>query len=451
MQLPEDIQGFVVMLVRENQELKKIVEEQRIEIAELKAKLADYETKKNSKNSSKPPSSDIGNIKKTQRLKKSSGRKVGGQPGHKGSSLKMVANPDTIIKHEPSYCNCCGNDLLNIESKFIDRRQVFDIPEIKPIVTEYQIFEKKCTCGHISQGDYEKGVNSPVSYGKNTQALIGYMSARQYIPYKRLEELLQSVFGLSICQGSIKNIISKLSSGLEPTYETIRQSVINSQVIGADETSVNINGKNHWAWTFQTQLATFIDIHFKRGYKAIETIMPEGFEKSIIVSDCWASYFKTNAASHQLCTAHILRELQYHDERYKTQTWSTRLAKLIRLSLNIRKEDRLSLTNIERVLKKFKQLSDEKIKDSPKKLETLQNRLIKYKDYLFVFLENPSVPPDNNASERAIRNFKVKQKVSGFFKTEQGAKNYAILRSICDTAIKNKKNPLFALQAATLV
>lgn len=451
MQMPDDIQGFIAMLVREIQELKVIVEEQRIEISELKSKLADYETTKNSKNSSKPPSSDFGNIKKTQSLKKCSGKKVGGQKGHKGNSLKMVSNPDTTIKHEPFYCKCCGNDLSTVTPRFIDRRQVFDIPEIKPMVTEYQLFEKKCTCGHVSKGDFEKGVNSPVSYGKNTQALIGYMSARQYVPYKRLEELLQSVFGLSICQGSIKNIITKLSTGLEPVYETIRQSVINSKVIGADETSVNINGDNHWAWTFQTQLATYIDIHFRRGYQAIEEIVPEGFGKSIIVSDCWASYFKTNAKSHQLCTAHILRELQYHDERFKEQTWSNSLGKLIRLALRIRKEDRMTTTNINRIKHFFNKLCDDTINSSAKKLITLQNRLIKYKDYLFLFLENILVPPDNNASERAIRNFKVKQKVSGFFKTQQGAKNYAILRSVCDTAIKNKQNPLFALQAATLV
>lgn len=449
--MQDDIQGFVSMLVREIQELKKEVEFLRLENAELKSKLADYETKKNSKNSSKPPSSDFGNIKKTQSLKENSDKKVGGQSGHKGHSLKMVSNPDSVIKHEPSYCNCCGNDLSCVASKFIDRRQVFDIPEIKPIVTEYQLFEKQCTCGHVSKSGFEKGINSPVSYGRNTQALIGYMSARQYLPYKRLEELLQSVFGLTICQGSIKNIITKLSTGLEPAYESIRQSVINSKVIGADETSVNINGKNHWAWTFQTQIATFINIHFRRGYQAIEAIVPEGFEKSIIVSDCWASYFKTNAKSHQLCTAHILRELQYHDQRFKEQTWSNSLGKLIRLALRIRKEDRLTTTNINRIKYFFNKLCEDTINSSAKKLITLQNRLIKYKNYLFLFLENILVPPDNNASERAIRNFKVKQKVSGFFKTEQGAKNYAILRSVCDTAIKNNQNPLFALQAATLV
>jgi transposase len=451
MQMSDDIQGFVAMLVREIQELKKRVEFLEAENAELKTKLADYETKKDSSNSSKPPSSDFSSIKKTQSLKKSSGKKVGGQKGHKGNSLKMVSNPDTVIKHEPFYCKCCGNDLGTVTPRFIDRRQVFDIPEIKPMVTEYQLFEKKCTCGHISKGDFEKGVNSPVSYGNNTQALIGYMSARQYVPYKRLEELLQSVFGLSICQGSIKNIIEKMSRKLDPAYETIRQSVINSEVIGADETSVNINGDNHWAWTFQTQLATFIDIHFRRGYMAIEEIVPEGFGKSIIVSDCWASYFKTNAANHQLCTAHILRELQYHDERFKEQKWSSKLAKLIRLALRIRKENRLSTNNIDRIKKIFNKFCDDTIDASAKKLITLQNRLIKYKDYLFLFLENILVPPDNNASERAIRNFKVKQKVSGFFKTQQGAKNYAILRSVCDTAIKNNQNPLFALQTATLV
>ncbi len=266
MQKQEDIGGLIAMLFREIEELKK-------ENLELRTKLAEYQTKKNSNNSSKPPSSDIGNIKKTKSLKRSSGKSVGGQFGHKGSSLKMNVNPDIIEKHHPNFCTCCGNDLSSIESIFLGKRQVIDIPTIKPNVTEYQVFQKTCTCGNIEKANYQAGVDAPISYGKNTRALLAYLNTRQYIPYKRLEEVLQSVFGLGICQASIKNILNKLSSKLEPVYEEIRQTVINNPVLGADETSVNINGKNHWAWTFQTPKATFIDIHPKRGYDAIKEIM----------------------------------------------------------------------------------------------------------------------------------------------------------------------------------
>jgi len=442
MQGQQDIQEFIVFLLNQIDELKRIVAEQKSEIDELKARLSDYQTKKNSSNSSKPPSSDFSKLKKTKSLKKSSGKKVGGQPGHKGNSMKMVSHPDFTVGHHPSYCNHCGNDLSGIEAEFFGKRQVMDIPDIALTVTEHQVYKKVCSCGCVSKGSYPNGVDAPTCYGKNTQALIAYLSTRQYIPYKRLEEMLRSVFGLNICQGSIKNILNKTSNKLTPLYETIRKSVLNSPVIGADETSVNINGKNHWVWTFQNPRATFIGIHPKRGYVAIEDLMPEGFKNITLVSDCWASYFKTNATSHQICTAHILRELQYLTERYKNQTWSGRMTRLIKLALKAHRSQNIRPDMITRITNKLKEFLNEAIDKSFKKIIALQKRLAKYQDYLFLFLDNEFVPPDNNGSERAIRNFKVKQKVSGFFKTVSGAKSYAILRSVCDTAIKNNQNPL---------
>jgi transposase len=448
MQGQEKIPEIITFLLNQIEELKQVIMDQKSEIEELKSRLSDYEAKKNSNNSNLPPSSDFGKIKKTKSLKKNSGKKVGGQPGHKGNSMKMTSNPDFIEIHHSSYCSCCGNDLSGIDPEFSGKRQVIDIPEITLTVTEHQTFKKVCSCGYVSKGNYPSGVDAPICYGKNTQALIAYLSARQYVPYKRLEEMLRSVFGLNICQGSIKNILHKTSSKLAPVYETIRQSVLDSPVIGGDETSVNINGKNHWVWTFQNNKATFIGIHPKRGYKAIVDLMPEGFENTTIVSDCWASYFKTNAKSHQICTAHILRELQYLSERYKNQTWSGRMTKLIKLALKAHGSQNSVLNIIRRIKNKLKELLYETVDKSFKKITALQKRLIKYQDYLFVFLTDEFVPPDNNGSERAIRNFKVKQKVSGFFKTNKGAEDYAILRSVCDTAIKNNQNPLTPFKLA---
>jgi len=450
MQGQKDIQGLIAFLFNQINGLKQVIEELKSENEELKSKLADYQTKKDSNNSSKPPSSDFSNLKKTKSLKKSSGKKVGGQPGHKGSSMKMVSNPDFTEGHHPSYCNSCGNDLSDVGPKLFGKRQVVDIPEITRIVTEHQVYKKACSCGCVSKGSYPTGVDAPISYGKNTQALIAYLSTRQYIPYKRLEEILRSVFGLNICQGSIKNILDKTSEKLGPMYEIIRKYVLNSPVVGGDETSVNINGKNNWAWTFQNDKATYIGIHPRRGYMAIEELMPEGFGKTTIVSDCWASYFKTNAKSHQICTAHILRELQYLTERYKGQTWSGRLTKLIKVALKINRLQYIDPRIVARITNKLKEFLNEVIDKSFKKIIALQKRLIKYQDYLFLFLKNELIPPDNNGSERAIRNFKVKQKVSGFFKTDNGAANYAILRSVCDTAIKNNQNPLIPFKLATV-
>lgn len=450
MQGQKDIQELIGFLFNQINELKQVIEELKSENEELKSKLADYQTKKNSNNSSKPPSSDFGRLQKTKSLKKSSGKKVGGQPGHKGSSMKMVSVPDFTEGHHPSYCNGCGNDLSNVDPQLLGKRQVVDIPEITRTVTEHLVYQKTCSCGCVSKGSYPVGVDAPISYGKNTQSLIAYLSTRQYIPYKRLEEILRNVFGLNICQGSIKNILDKTSKKLVPMHEAIRKSVLNSPVVGGDETSVNINGKNHWVWTFQNNRATYIGIHPRRGYMAIEELMPEGFKNTTIVSDCWASYFKTNAKSHQICTAHILRELQYLTERYKNQTWSDRLSKLIKEALNFHRSQNITPNIIIQITNKLKEFLNEVIDKSFKKIIALQKRLIKYQDYLFLFLNNELVPPDNNGSERAIRNFKVKQKVSGFFKTNKGATNYAILRSVCDTAIKNNKNPLIPFKLAAV-
>lgn len=458
MQGQKNIPGLVGSLIQKVTELEQVVdglknENQQLkhENQQLKSQLADHQTKKDSSNSSKPPSSDFGKLKKTKSLKKGSGKKVGGQPGHKGHSMKMAEKPDFTEWHQPTYCNCCGNNLSGIEPELLGKRQVVDIPDIALTVTEHRLYQKTCRCGHVAQGAYPPGVDAPISYGKNTQALVAYLNTRQYIPYKRTEEILRSVFGLDICQGSIKNILDKISGKLLPVYETIRETVLDSPVIGGDETSININGKNNWAWTFQTPRATFIGIHPQRGYRAIEELMPEGFDNTIIVSDCWASYFKTNAKSHQICTAHILRELQYLTERHANQTWSGRLARLIKVALKIKLSQNIAPGQIHRIIKMLKWLLDETIDKSMKKIIALQKRLKKYQYYLFLFLENELVPPDNNGSERAIRNFKVKQKVSGFFKSDKGAANYAILRSVCDTAIKNNQNPLTPFKlAATL-
>jgi len=448
MQDQKGIPELITFLLNQVNELKQVVEELKSENEELKSRLADYETKKNSNNSSKPPSSDFGNLKKTKSLKKGSVKKAGGQPGHKGSSMKMAPKPDFTELHHPLYCNCCGNDLSGVEPELSGKRQVVDIPDITLTVTEHQVYKKTCSCGRVSKGAYPNGVDGPVCYGKNTQALVAYLSARQYVPYKRLEEMLRSVFGLNICQASIKNILHRTSEKLGPIYETIRKTVLNSPVIGGDETSVNINGKNNWVWTFQNAKATFIGIHPRRGYQAIEELMPEGFGGAIIVSDCWASYFKTDAKWHQLCTAHILRELQYFTERYKDQTWSGRMTRLIKLALKTHRDQNSDPDIIGRITNMLKKLLDEDIGNPFKKIATLQKRLSKYQDYLFLFLENELVPPDNNGSERAIRNFKVKQKISGFFKTNKGAESYAILRSVCDTAIKNNQNPLTPFKLA---
>jgi transposase len=374
------------------------------EIDRLKERLAKYENPKNSKNSSKPPSSDFPKQQKTQSLKEPSGKKRGGQSGHEGTTLKMVSTPDIIEDHFPSYCTCCGEDLSSEPGLFSGKRQVIDIPPIIPIVTEHQLFEKLCKCGHLNQASYPIGITASVSYGENVQALIAYLSTRQHVPIKRTSEFLTDVFGLPVSTGGIDYILNKMRRKATTIYESIRQSVLKNKVIGADETGVNINGKNHWAWIFQNDKATFIAIHPNRGYKAIEQIMPEGFQNNILVTDCWASYFKTNALSHQICTAHLLRELQYLKERYKDSTWAERMSLFLINALALKKTNNIINANVDEVFSSFTDLINEQISSIFKEVILFQKRMVKCADFVFNFLLYKDVPPDNNGS---YHNFSV--------------------------------------------
>lgn len=412
------------------------------EVLCLTKRLAQYELPKNSQNSSRPPSSDFPKPQKTQSLRKPSGKKPGGQPGHDGTTLRMTSAPDITEHHSPFYCSCCGEDLSAQPGLFAGKRQVIDIPPIVPIVTEHQLFDKRCKCGHLNRASYPLCATSHVSYGENAQALIAYLSVRQYLPIKRLSEFLSDMFGLSVSTGGIDYILNKMQSKASVIYESIRQNVLTNNVIGADETGVNIDGSNNWGWTFQHQQATFIAIHPNRGYNAIEEIMPEGLQNSILVTDCWSSYFKTNAASHQLCTAHLLRELTFMKEKYKNHTWATRMSQLISKALGLRKDNKETKENVDEILGTFSGLISEPIGQDLEEVVVFQKRMAKYSDYVFNFLRNKDIPPDNNGSERAIRNFKVKLKISGFFKSFAGAQVYATLRSVIDTAIKNDQNPI---------
>jgi transposase len=433
-----------------NAQLQKENARLRQENQFLKQELEKYRTPKNSGNSSKPPSSDFPKIQKTQSLRTSSGKKPGGQPGHEGTTLKMADTPDAVQQHIPNYCTCCGEDLSHYQTHFIGRRQVIDIPPIKPIVTEHRLFEVHCRCGHNNQASYPEGILAPVSYGPGVQSLVAYLSTRQYIPVERTTELLSNLFGLSLSTGGVCYLLEKTKQKALPVYEHIRELILNGRVTGGDETGVNINGENQWAWVFQNIRATFIAIHKSRGSKAITEIMPEGFRDKVLVTDCWTAYFKEGGILHQLCTAHLLRELNYFGEKYPANTWVDRMSGLIRNALDMRKENRVTPQKSEEIKRTFLILIQEPINKDFKDLITFQKRMVKYSGHAFMFLDDPEIPPDNNASERAIRNFKVKQKVSGFFKSKNGADVYAVLRSIIDTSIKNGQNPFIALRLMTL-
>jgi transposase len=347
-------------------------------------------------------------------------------------------------------------DLSNIPSAFIGKSQVIDIPVIKPIVTEHQVYGKQCNCGHVTKSEFPMEAHSPVCYGPNLQSLTGYFHARQYIPYERMQEMYADVFGLQISSGSLANMIQNLSKKAAGIYETIRQRVAGSMVVGADETGCRINGKNAWAWVFQTPTDTYIHPNKSRGKAVIDNLFLEGFPNSILVHDCWKSYFGVQSKGHQICIAHLLRELKYFDKLYPQQQWSKNFTSLLCQALELKK-NMLPTDYIQAVKKRteleeqLKNMLEQEIDPQHTKLETFKKRIIQHREHLFTFLYYPKIPPDNNASERAIRTFKVKQKVSGLFRSEDGAKAFAIIRSVIDTTIKNSQNVMQALAIIPLI
>jgi len=436
-------------VTKENIALKK-------EIVVLKSRLLVYETPKDSHNSSIPPSKDslaaqADKSKKllaTRSLRENQGKSNGGQSGHKGTTLEMASEPDSIIEHKPHFCTRCGGDLSAIQGSVVEIRQVFDVPmPILPIVTEHQLIGIQCSCGHCCQTDFPKEVRSRVSYGTNVRALVTYLSCIQCIPYKRLTEVLRDCFGITLSQGTIDNILKNMSDKSLGVYNEIRNRVEQSNVVGADETGENINGELHWMWAWQTDKLTYIYSDKSRGKLAIDNQFKNGLSRSILVTDRHSSYFNMNVADHQICLAHILRELTFLTELDTKQTWSSELAKLIREAIHKRKTE--SWENIDRnsILNKFQNLLTICTDNLHQKIIALIKSLTKYKAYVFKFLFDPDVPYENNACERAVRNLKVKQKVSGMFKSQQGANAYCQIHSIAQTAKKNNQNPFLAILA----
>ena len=433
----------------ENQQLKEIIQTLLLKIASLEERLSRYENAKNSRNSSIPPSHDYSRVPKTRSLREPSGKKPGGQPGHEGTTLEMVKSPDEIIVHIPHYCTFCGFDMSHIHAELVERRQEVNLPVIQPVYIEHQSFQKICNCGKTVVSDFPDGISPGISYGQNVESLAAYLNARQFVPFCRLAELFRYVFDMPISEGTLVKAVHRVAEKAIPAYALIRRRVKTAAVNGGDETGMKINGKKGWFWTLQGQFFTYIIASLNRGAQTLYHHFPNGFAFSVLVHDCWRCYFKVPAVAHQICLAHLLREFNHIHDCYKIP-WATNFKQLLVETMDFKKtllpED-YSKTLIQRT--EFEKRLDGLLHESIDKKHTLaislQNRLVKYRAHIMTFLYYHHVPPDNNGSERAIRNVKVKQKISGQFKSFAGAESFAILRSVIDTAIKNNLNPLQAL------
>ena len=298
-------------------ELESRIVKLELIIENLLKENADLKLKKTSRNSSVSPSKDENRPIKNQSLRVKSGKKPGGQKGHQGTTLKMTEDPDKIIEYNPDFCNCCGKDLASIQQEFLQKRQVVDLPVVHPEYTEHRIYKKVCSCGQENSSVFPENVKASISYGANIQASIAYMFTRQYLPFERMSEYFRDFYNVSISQGTIYNILTKFAAKSQPAYELIAQKMESDKTVGTDETGIKVNTKKGWFWTWQSKLATYVVFSKNRGIATIDANFQTGFKDAVLVHDCWSSHFKTKCKTHQLCVAHLIRELVYLEERFE--------------------------------------------------------------------------------------------------------------------------------------
>ena len=416
-------------------------------VEELSQTLKRYQHPKNSSNSSIPPSKDENRPRRNQSLREKSELKPGGQAGHKGTTLKMAEVPDKIEKLIPDYCNACGKDLREIEARFDSKRQVVELPPINPIYIEYQSFVRTCSCGHHQIGSYPSQITNHIQYGASVEALVAYFSVYQYLPYKRMTELFSGIFNMPISQGSIDNILQRMGRKSQPIYYAIQKAIALCKSVGADESGLKVFADKFWAWIWQNISFTFIAISNNRGKETVQKLFPNGFINAVLNSDRWRTHISTYARGHQLCFTHLLRDLKYLIELESTQ-WAEKTKSLFKKALELKRlnpqYDKFDPLAMEIEAEMDKLLSEQLNNKKEPKTVIFQKSMNDNRNYLFPFLYDKDIPPDNNGSERGIRNIKVKMKISGQFKT--GQDTFAILRSIIDTCIKKDLPVLNTLQ-----
>jgi len=404
---------------------------------------------KNSGTSSTPPSHQIGRSN-TKNFRIKTNRKPGGQSGHEGSTLKIKEFADKTIDHIPQYCNDCGFDLQEASTTLKESRQEVVIPPVQALYVEHRSYSKVCAhCGKVCTGAMPGHLKGPIQYGTGVAALVSYLSVYQHVPYYRITVLLKDLFGLPISEGTVDNMLKHTAQKALPHYEAIGARVQQSQVVGSDETGSRFGGKKGWFHVWQTTSLTFIVASMNRGYRTIKEYFADGFPLTVYVSDCWAAQLKVAALAHQLCIAHLLRELRNFEDAL-TCKWSSAMKQLMQDAIALKKQmqphDYTAPTDaVIKLEQRLSELLQTDHRDSHKKVQAFARRLKKNRNSVFTFLHHPKVPPDNNGSERAVRNVKVKTKISGQFRTEDGAKRFAIIRSVIDTTIKNTNNVFEAL------
>jgi len=444
-ELVKELLDRINVLEKTVTELESDNAELRIENTELKARL-----NSNSNNSSKPPSSD-GYKKKPAFPKKKNG-KQGGQNGHKGKTLRQVEIPDKIVKCVPVNCNC-GHGFTNEQLELTEKRQVFNLPQPRLEVTEYQIHRAICPeCGQSHKGVAPEGVSAPVQYGNGVKAYAVLLNVHFKLPFKKIQLLFGDLFGYSINESTVYSASQQCYDKLEKSEDIIKSKIAETKVVHADETGLRVEGKLQWLHTATTLLYTYLFVHEKRGGVALES------DKSILnkitgwlVHDCWSSYFNFKKLKHAICGAHILRELEGLVESGQSKwakVFKGFLMSVYEMSFEERVKQKIHIESRYNLICSLGEKSEPPpVKTKGKrgrykrtKGRNLVERLIRKQDAVLAFAFNEQVPFTNNLAERDIRPAKVKQKISNCFRTFQGAEIYARIEGFVSTARKHNQN-----------
>ena len=437
-------------------ELIALLLAQEARIAELERRLG-----VNSSNSGKPPSSD--GLKKPPRvssLREPSGKKTGGQKGHPGETLCRVEKPDATMDHYPETCAACGEPLTAAMATGHLARQVFDLPEPRPlIVTEHRAHACCCAaCGTQTRGAFPAGVTAPVQYGTRIAAFVLYLLHYQLLPEKRLAVLMTDLFGVKLVTATIARISNDCAERFHGFVDALRDQVAAAPVKHMDETGFRIGGKTQWLHIASTAWLTFYRTAAKRGSLLANVT-------GIVVHDHWKPYYTMTGVVHALCNAHHLRELKALIEIEK-EDWAAKMQRLLRRAChaaNLARErgvplkpglialiercydgilaNGLAFHEAQPTLAKAKRRGRQ-----PRRVgHNLLLRLSSRKQDVLRFLTDPSVPFTNNLAERDGRMMKLRQKISGGFRAENGAKDFAVIRSVLSTARKQGWNMLRTL------
>jgi transposase len=446
----------------ENNTLRREIRELRHTVTELAAAVADLTARlgQNSSNSSVPPSQDPPSTPKPKSLRHKTGRHPGGQQGHKGTTLELADHPDQVHVHQPSQCARCGASLAEAPTTQVSRHQVVDIPPIVPTVTEHQIVSKKCPCGHVTTPATPPGAEARTQYGPSALALMVYLYNAQHLSITRCAQLFRDMLRTPLSAATILKASRQAAKRIDQDFApAAKQALAGGTILHVDETSVKQDGHKAWLHSASNPHWTWITAHRKRGREGSDAagILP-AFH-GVLIHDCWAPYDTyPNVSAHQLCIAHVLRELQAVTDWHATNhpheqwCWASQAQQGLRLVIHDPSQAGQARSQILAAVNVALSETGETgwaAGQIGKKHRALARRLKdRITDYLY-FASHPGIPPTNNPAEQEIRCAKIRTKISGTMRTMAGAETFASIRSYLSTARKHSQHPLTVLTSLT--